>query len=206
MDIIVDQIRNNGYYILKNYIDKDICKKISYDIIHNSRSYSQGEGNDKRYSNFLHINAQEFLYDKYILNIGNILLGHKPDRIKKRCQLGVLDSKYKNSSSGGGFHVDNLEPQFKAILYLTDVSINNGPFAIINPPMQIEDIDQSMVYNTYRIINPPECKEFTDKYKDNIDILTGNMGDVILVNTNNIHRGTIIKEGYRLTLTNYYYD
>jgi len=32
------------------------------------------------------------------------------------------------------------------------------------------------------------------------------MGDVIVVNTQNIHRGTFIKEGKRISLTNYYYD
>ena len=37
-------------------------------------------------------------------------------------------------------------------------------------------------------------------------ILTGKVGDVIVVNTQYIHRGTIIKSGLRLTLTNYYYD
>ena len=29
---------------------------------------------------------------------------------------------------------------------------------------------------------------------------------IILVMTSNIHRGTIIKEGERISLTNYYYD
>ena len=51
---------------------------------------------------------------------------------------------------------------------------------------------------------------FPDKieedYKNNIQYLTGDLGDVIIVNTQNIHRGTIIKNGERISLTNYYYD
>ena len=45
-----------------------------------------------------------------------------------------------------------------------------------------------------------------EDYKDNIHYLTGNIGDVIVVNTQNIHRGTTIKQGERISLTNYYYD
>ena len=79
--------------------------------------------------------------------------------------------------------------------------MNNGPFAIISPPLTSKD---------YKPVSLEKHTRFPDQiekdYKDNIHYLTGNIGDVIVVNTQNIHRGTTIKQGQRISLTNYYYD
>lgn len=209
VEYIVNCINNNGYYILKEYINTDKCKILYNNIINNSNNYNIAEGGDKRYSYYTHDLALEFLNDKFILEIGTKVLGHQVDKIQKRCQAAILtyNNKLISTSGSPSWHVDNLKPQFKAILYLTNVSYNNGPFAIITPPIRMDDIDSSLICNNNtRIIDQPECKLFTDIYKDNIKIITGNIGDVILVNTNYIHRGTVIKEGERISLTNYYYD
>ena len=164
---------------------------------------NMGEGKDIRVTQFenFSLGAKQFLDDTFFLDVGTKFIGSKVDKIKKRCQLGFLKYKNGNESSGGEWHVDNHDPQFKALLYLTNVNINNGPFAIINPPITSKDYDA---------ISPEKNTRFPDKieedYKNNINYLTGSIGDVILVNTQNIHRGTIIKEGERISLTNYYYD
>ena len=67
--------------------------------------------------------SKNFLNDKFLLEIGNLVLGHRPDRKTKRCQLGILEYKGKGECSGGGWHIDNIEPQYKAILYLTDMYV-----------------------------------------------------------------------------------
>ena len=201
---IVYLIKKTGYYILKNYYSKEECENIIKDTINIPQNIiNNGEGNDLRITNFENISrgANKFLNDEFLLNIGTQFIGHKVDKRQKRCQLGIL--KYKNGEecSGGGWHVDNHNPQFKALLYLTDVNLNNGPFAIISPPITSKD---------YEPVSQKKNTRFPDKieedYKDNIQYLTGNIGDVIVVNTQNIHRGTIIKNGERISLTNYYYD
>lgn len=204
---IVNNINKNGYYILKNYYDKTLCENIYKDIKNNTSQYiyTKGEGNDLRFSNYRTEYSYNFLNNKLFMEVGSKIVGNKIKDNHKRCQVGILNSNNSKSCSGGGWHVDNLEPQFKAILYLTDVNENNGAFAILDPPIKMEDIDDKLKFNNTRIINQPDCKEFTEKYKKNIKLLTGEMGDVILVNTNYLHRGTIIIEGERITLTNYYY-
>tara|TARA_Y100001970_G_scaffold291956_1_gene431241 strand:+ start:95 stop:727 length:633 start_codon:yes stop_codon:yes gene_type:complete len=201
---IVSNIKKNGYYIIKNYYSSEQCKNILKDIQNlPQNNINIGEGKDLRIPKFENnsIGAYEFLNDNFLLNIGDKLLEHKADKVTKRCQLGLLKHYTGNECSGGGWHVDNHKPQFKALLYLTNVSLNNGPFAIISPPLTSKD---------YNPISLEKNTRFPDKieedYKDNIQYLTGNMGDVIVVNTQNIHRGTTIKQGERISLTNYYYD
>jgi hypothetical protein len=203
-DEIVSHIKKNGYYIIKNYYSLEQCKNILNDLKNIPQNQlNMGEGKDIRVAPFenFSLGAKQFLDDTFFLEVGTKFIGSKVDKIKKRCQLGFLKYKNGDESSGGGWHVDNHDPQFKALLYLTNVNINNGPFAIINPPITSKDYDA---------ISREKNTRFPDKieedYKNNINYLTGSIGDVILVNTQNIHRGTIIKEGERISLTNYYYD
>ena len=53
--------------------------------------------------------------------------------------MGILKHCTGSECSGGGWHVDNHDPQFKTLLYLTNVNLNNGPFAIISPPLTSKD-------------------------------------------------------------------
>lgn len=205
IDEIVLNIKNKGYYVIKNYYSIEQCNDILKDMDKiNKKDINKGMGNDLRINNFENISngAKNFLQDSFLLNIGNSFLNHKADRIRKRCQLGVV--KYYNNlecCSGGGWHVDNHNPQFKALLYLTNVNINNGPLAVISPPITSKDYNAISLKENTRFSNQIE-----EDYKHDIHYLTGNIGDLILVNTQNIHRGTIIKEGVRYSLTNYYYD
>jgi len=196
-------INKEGYHILKNYMSKDKCKIIISNI-KKCKKFDKGEGNDLRqpfYEKFCQ-ESKKFLNDNFLLEIGNYVLGHKADRRTKRCQLGILKYKGKQECSGGGWHVDNHNPQYKAILYLTDVNENNGPFSILSPPVKSSVVEPITKERNTRFSD----KSVEENFKDRIKFLTGQIGDVILVNTTYIHRGTIIKKGERLSLTNYYYD
>jgi|TARA_B110000285_G_scaffold101025_1_gene115047 hypothetical protein len=202
IDEIVYNINKNGYYIIKNYFSAEKCKNILNDVQKiqlNNIDYAPGK--DKRIPHFENYSkgAHNFLNDEFLLNIGIEVTKKKV--VKKRSQLGILKYHKGNECSGGGWHVDNHNPQFKALLYLTNVNLNNGPFAIISPPITSKEYDP---------VSQEKNTRFPDKieedYKNNIEYLTGSMGDVILVNTQNIHRGTVIKEGERFSLTSYYYN
>jgi hypothetical protein len=212
IDEIVYSIEKNGYFIIKNYYSSEQCQQILNDIKNISpNSIQNGAGNDLRMCNFENISlgAHKFLHEPFLLNIGNNVLGKKVDKIKKRCQLGILNYHNGNECSGGGWHVDSHKPQFKALLYLTHVNLNNGPFAIICPPLKSKDYKPvSSLEHSWgvRDLDTRFPDKIEEDYKDNIKYLTGNMGDVIVVNTQNIHRGTTIKQGQRISLTNYYYD
>ena len=126
--------------------------------------------------------------------------------IKKRCQAGIVGyNNINNISSGGGWHIDSKEKQYKALLYLNDVDSKNGPFVFIKNTASGLGInntpgDKSQTrYLNETIIN----SNLIDK--TNIIEILGKAGTCILVNTNNINNGKIIEEGIRYSLTNYYY-
>ncbi len=203
-DKIVNEINEKGYYILKNYKTKDFCNKVmsEINILQKNLKFLKGDGGDYRMPHFHKYSrlSNEFLEDKNFLLIGKKILGHDIDAKSKRCQLGILKYR-KNANSGGGWHVDNHNPQFKSMVYLTDVNKNNGPFAMMYPNLKSNDYPYDTSKNNTRFTNQIEID-----HKDRINLLTGNAGDTILFLSHNIHRGTNIKEGTRVTLTNYYYD
>jgi hypothetical protein len=115
-----------------------------------------------------------------------------------------------NGGSGEGWHRDSHRPQFKSILYLTDVTEETGPFQLV--PGSHRTVD--MLLDTAFERLEPRRTRLTDRqvasivqrrYPRGIDTLTGAAGTLILVNTSAIHRGKPIERGERYALTNYYY-
>lgn len=109
-------------------------------------------------------------------------------------------------NSGGGWHRDNHELQFKALLYLTETTERNGNFQWITNSSQRQvgfPTSRTPSYNTRfndttietLILNEEECTL--------VDIV-GTPGTVVVANTSYIHRGNLIEEGTRKSLTQYY--
>lgn len=214
MDIhlIKKNIMENGYYIIKEYLNKVECSNIINYINstnENSLGFSKSiigiekfqSGGDYRSPNFHNLNqiANKFLNDNMIHNIFTDL--YNRDIVKKRCQAGVLIyNKNEKNSSGGGWHLDSYNLQLKALIYLNNVNSKNGPFTYINNTnkfaKKIHPDLKNHRFSDNDINNIPNLK---------IEELVGNAGDCILFRADNIHKGKIISEGSRYTLTNYYY-
>lgn len=114
-----------------------------------------------------------------------------------------------NLGSGEGWHRDSLGPQFKSILYLTDVSIDNGPFELIpgshHPLRMARDIMLAQLGSRLRLRDAEVDAIRERHYPRGILSVTGPAGTLILVNSSAIHRGRPIAAGERVALTNYFY-
>lgn len=212
IDLIKKNIMDNGYYIIKGYLNTKDCNNVINQITKTnptlldfSKSINDIEkfqsGGDYRSPNFHKYNqtAKKFLNDSMIHNIFTDL--YNREIVKKRCQAGVLIyNKNEKNSSGGGWHIDNYDIQLKAMIYLNTVDDNNGPFTYINNTNKFArklypDLNHHRFCDT-DINNIPNLK---------IEELVGNAGDCILFRSDNIHKGKVISKGTRYTLTNYYY-
>tara|TARA_Y100000591_G_C21605200_1_gene579984 strand:+ start:120 stop:764 length:645 start_codon:yes stop_codon:yes gene_type:complete len=212
IEIIEEEIMKNGYYIIKGYLNNKECVELVNAMNNYKHLFIQANsgianfqtGGDYRAPEFHKVNetANRFLNDKRFQTIVENLYNRKI--VKKRCQGGILIYKNdKTNSSGGGWHVDNYDLQLKAMIYLNDVNSNNGPFTYINNTNKFArkinpDLKNHRFTNDI-INNHPLLKNI------NIQELTGNAGDCILFRSDNIHKGKIIENGNRYTLTNYYY-
>ena len=198
---ILKELASNGFYILENYYTENQCDEI---LNHISAMpgylFEQGQGGDLRcpnsqnYSNLI----TDFQTDSFIQGIAN---EYSDCNVARRCQLGVVGAKENTAvDSGGGWHFDKDEKQFKSFLYLTDVTEDNGPFTIIkNSAEAYKDVEW---FSNNRI-----SQETVDEYFNAEDIikLTASKGTVILADTSFVHRGAEIKSGQRVTLTTYFY-
>jgi ectoine hydroxylase-related dioxygenase (phytanoyl-CoA dioxygenase family) len=112
-------------------------------------------------------------------------------------------------SSGGGWHRDALVIQFKAMIYLTDVSEDNSPFQIIPNSHKLSEVPRSVASGLLKYgqnrITPAEVEKYVKHLCRSPVTCTGKVGDLVIFNSTSIHRGKPIQTGTRIALTNYYY-
>lgn len=214
---IIKDLNKKGYYVIKNYLSKKKCKEIINDIdkmIINEKNFLWS---DKENSDFRLHGSQnrsrlinDFNKDSFINKISDTFLEYESYSFSTLA--AKLISKKKNLGSGGGWHRDTaLESrQFKAILYLTDVQEDNGPFQYVNGSNNKKSLLRNIwlnniKYGQNRFTDKEINKVLIDKYFTD-KIFTGSAGTLLLVNTFGLHRGMPIKNNFRYALTNYYYS
>jgi len=213
--IIIDIIKKNGICILNNFFDENILKKLEleFEKIFNNYKNKIEILDKENCSNDERIFYAE-KYSKYIKDIfynnsffEEIALTYNKKLNKKTLLNKLTFEEGKIKNSGAGWHRDNHICQFKAIMYLTDVSEENGNFQFLTNS------------STKHIGYPePRTKNYNTRFHDhtiekiiqndkNINILNiiGKKGTVILVDTTYIHRGNIIKSGERKAFTQYFF-
>ena len=125
---------------------------------------------------------------------------------KKTLVNKIVYEEGKNKNSGGGWHRDSHDCQFKILLYLSDVNEKNGCFQFVT--------NSSKKYIGYPSPRTPDyntryCdKTIEDLVKKNKDCkihnIIGEKGTIVIVDTTYIHRGKIIEEGERYAITQYF--
>jgi hypothetical protein len=115
-----------------------------------------------------------------------------------------------NSGSGNGWHRDAHGFQFKAIVYLSDARMENGPFEYL---IGSHTIWRAAADSMRAGLTDPQQTRFTDAEVEKLRrggiaprAFPGRAGTLLLVNTAGIHRGMPLFSGERYALTNYYYN
>tara|TARA_R100001082_G_C4363634_1_gene160673 strand:- start:2408 stop:3040 length:633 start_codon:yes stop_codon:yes gene_type:complete len=200
---ILEELRENGYAILPDYWSKDKCQE-ALDQLESipMQAFEGGQGGDKRFqhTNRYSESANEFLNDAFIQDIAN---NYSKCKDADRVMTTVLNHyPDRESDSGGGWHVDSKQPhQFKALLYLTDVDEDNGPFTFVR---KSRDIVKDLPMHSNNRITDETVEENVDP-SDVIECL-GPAGTCILADTTFLHRGKKIEKGKRVVYTTYFYD
>jgi hypothetical protein len=218
-------LRKDGIVTIPNYYDKNQCQKIISQIEKISLTKNviskrdEGIGGDIRIFNFEDESSMglEFAKNSFLQNLVSKYLGTQLET-KSVLAGKVVFNKSHKTNSGGDWHRDGDVSQMKAMVYLSDVKSENGPFTFIKNSKDFDfkrrDIKYPLVqriifkikglpiqpprYKHDEIINQPEMKE-------NIFKVLGKAGTIVLFDGRYIHRGDVIKSGFRYSLTNYYY-
>ncbi|MEQ9231685.1 MAG: phytanoyl-CoA dioxygenase family protein [Cyclobacteriaceae bacterium] len=207
----ISKIKSSGFVVMENFKTEDWCDTTRNDIEnilinHSSHVWIDEHGSDHRIfgaeNGSNHISS--FYTDPTCQQIGESYLA---TRLYNHMTLAAkLEASMANLGSGGGWHRDSTyEHQFKAILYLSDVNENNGPFQFVTRSHTTQNVLKTIGYgqNNNRYSHD-EIEMLCSKHKWKIETFTAKKGTLILVDTKGLHRGMPILESHRFALTNYY--
>lgn len=211
---ILTKLHRDGFYKLDGFINSHesarLSKHLTMAIQNNPHLVHPGTAYDKRIHG---VEKLDVVFD--IFSQSSLINELATEYMKRDTQIAFtlgasLESAPNNPGSGGGWHRDSSTSQFKAMLYLTDVGINDGAFQIIASSHRlIHAIKDNMImhqkYAHPRIENSQIIDLLNSTGQDRLHTLTGKAGTVLLFDSSSIHRGSPIKEGTRLALTNYFY-
>tara|TARA_B100000902_G_scaffold194232_1_gene185556 strand:- start:7874 stop:9172 length:1299 start_codon:yes stop_codon:yes gene_type:complete len=216
-DVLLLFLQKYGIVILENFYPEQILNKIIYEyhrlFEEKSSLLTYTKGDDGEDGEPRLFNAEK--YSDYILNFfsnnqlfnniaSNYIKGNLTNKKTLINKVAYRDSQKTNS--GGGWHRDNHNMQFKTIMYLSDVTDKNGNFQFITnsskkyigyPKPRTENYNTRYSEDTIKDIlkNNNNCK---------VHDIIGDKGTIIIVDTTNIHRGKDILEGERYAITEYY--
>ena len=209
----LEQIYASGICVVENFWSDAKCKQAREDIdriIENHPEYLHPTAQaDKRIYGANNISAQidEFNKDPLLAEVAS---AYNQELTKAAFTLGAyLPFTHGNLGSGEGWHRDAPTRQFKAILYLSDVELDNGPFQLIRHSHTLDNViadtwTGKLSYPQFRITQQ-EVDRLIAKDPERLDTYTAKAGTVILADVSSIHRGMPIRSGSRYALTNYYF-
>jgi hypothetical protein len=149
-----------------------------------------------------HLN-QQFSSNEFFLQIARLMLANQVEfnfTMANRTRFAE-----GNLGSGGGWHRDkNYQHGFKALVYLNDVTDDNGPFEYIRTTFSLKNHILDFPYPDKYQFTDEEIQAFLNQNKELLYKVKGKAGSLVLFNTNGIHRGSPILKGERYAITNYY--
>jgi len=227
IDKILKDLEIEGFSIIENFFNSEEIDISVTNIEKNIRDqnnkvYSvrnENTGGDKRlfaFENTCKI-SYEFKHNSLLNEIAN---KYCKDKMKSYFILAgkVSFKKNENTNSGGDWDKGSGEKQIKAMVYLNDVDVDNGPLLFITdskmkePKRRKNELTfQSFInFFKYGSFYPPRySSSVINKYltENNFSIkkITAKKGTLILFDSSYIHRGDNIKKGHRYSITSYFH-
>ncbi len=215
---ILKEIKKTGVYVIPNFYSGEECSQLISEIDSLMAKYSNQLFIDEFDVDHRIFGADRIstLIKKFFTNdfINRITASHqKSNNLVGVTMIGRLEYKTgKIKGSGEGWHRDwAVNRQFKSILYLTDVTVENGPFEYLEGSHKhlniINDcVSEHFTFNQSRFTDEQIETLTKKKYGTRLKTFTAKAGTLILANTRGMHRGMPIQSGVRYSMTNYYWS
>ena len=205
------ELKKNGFTVLKGFCKnpEDVVRELE-NHWNNKRAWQDDVKSDTRLFGIdkkLEYFKSFFLKNQYLLNFFKKYIN--PNKISSFIMANKVVPKKNNIGSGGNWHRDDKNGrQLKFILYLTDVKKNNGGFNYIkytHKPINriLYSLKLGWSFNKFRFVKE-EIDCLPNKYQ--IVDVTGKAGDLIIVDTSGIHKGSPIRSGERIAMTQYLWN
>jgi hypothetical protein len=152
---------------------------------------------------------QPFYRDPFITRI--VQAYERSETIRGFTLAAKIAYKVNNLGSGGGWHRDRADArQIKALVYLSDVDAQHGPFQYFTSSHKSSQVIKDQVvegfdFNQNRF-EDAEVDAVIRKAPERLMTVLGKAGTLVVMDTRGIHRGKPIETGERYALTNYYWS
>jgi hypothetical protein len=213
---ILQEIRTKGFCIIPNFYSGKECADTRQEIDKLLEKYDAQIFKDEKDSDHRIHGADRLspIIEKFFKNptVDRLVRAHeKTDNIVGFTLAARLEYKPNNLGSGGGWHRDwAVNKQIKAILYLSDVDEQKGPFQFLEGSQRHSNIVKDSFLNNFEFnqnrFTDAEVETMIKRDPAKLRTFTGKAGTLLLVNTRGIHRGMPILNGTRYALTNYYWS
>ncbi len=212
----LDEIERNGYIVIPKFYSVRECSDLISEVDRLNIEYRADVLIDPNESDHRIHGAERLsplirkFHEHKLLN--DIAAGYYQTEFENYFTLaGKLVYKDNNLGSGGGWHRDTVhQRQFKAMVYLSDVTQENGPFQLIqgtqNAKSVLETIKSADIKFDQNRLTQEDVNKVLKLPKYSLKTFTGAAGTLILFISTSIHRGMEIRSGIRYALTNYYYS
>lgn len=214
--VIREHLQSNGYYVINDYWPQEKCAEARAEIdallfdVKTTKKWADDHGSDTRFfyaeqmgGVYLDFLNDELIEEARLCHSGRV-------NAEKAIMAAKLVPREGNHGSGGGWHRDSPHtPQFKALIYLTDVNKDNGPFEYIagsqKSSRSIIDLIKGYARpNQYRFTNS-EIKGIKNTVTLS-KVFTGKAGTLVIFDSKGVHRGVPIEAGERYAITLYCSD
>ena len=212
----ISKFREDGFYLSADFLPRETAHQLAGEIegllATSDKTVSLDRGADRRLFGVQNLNDHCLKLSRSVelMSLAKYVQGMSVGPAV--CMANsLLPTFAENQGSGGGWHRDSaIRDQFKAFLFLTDVTEDNGPFCYVQGSHSFTAVKK---INKLLRINPRE-RRFSNmnvtSICDELGLkrvpLTVTAGSLVIANVRGIHRGMPIKTGNRLAVTNYYFN
>lgn len=211
----LSDLSTQGFSIIENFLDPAECDRLrgvfdSY--IQNSPGNIQGnpKSDDRIFAaEYVDPVIRDFKYHATLKDIASTYVGTEQNTLFTMANR-LIHRPGVNIRSGGRWHRDRKKRQFKSMVYLSDVSPENGPFSIL-PTSAIgsgeytEEIEKAYFQYDEQRWDDSAISAFLELVDAQMRVCTASKGTVVLFDSSLIHSGQRITAGNRYAMTNYFY-
>ena len=208
----LEELKKNGVVAIPNFFSEEECNTMIDAFENIDEKYAKYFDNDKRIFGIEKLSSihKELFHDNEMFKkIGEAYIGEELI-LQTTMAAKIVADKNVKYGSGGGWHRDSFSKQFKAIAYLNDVSMENGPFMYIKTSHTLENI-KKVLFELKRDTYPgnyrysdEEIEKIKEILNQDISYITAPKGSLVLADIRGLHTGAPLKKGVRYSVFNYY--
>jgi hypothetical protein len=213
---VCSALKSEGIYVAPELLDGDLVNRLiaACDEIYDKNSAVvsvESNGTDARIYGVERLSTDAAFKELQSKFLKDAKAFYGSDRISQFCMSGDIVYRAEGIGSGSGWHRDSpYRHQFKVIVYLSDASLEQGPFEYIP-----KSHTAGSAVNSSRALGKSISNDrYTD---DEIDALwrqnlidkprtvVGKAGTILFADTRGLHRGRPLESGRRRAITIYVY-